>query len=357
MHRLHVLGRVEQRRQAPEVLLDLGTLAADLDQLGAGGAVEDHALVGGDHLRQPGVVAVPGDVVRYGFGRGACTRTHTHLAEISVRDSFYPARARTPLPHLLNDLDFRVGHSSPRLDLSIRGRPKSHSHLICRLTPAKREGRRRGLRIPWLCCGGRCAPRASTECAYRRLTRAGAVFARREGRPVVISFGSAAGELAACVSAAGMADSSQLTKLELCGPRARLAELVRQATAASVASGGVLHEGGAWWCGAAGQGYFGAERVIEPERVIVLCEPAVGRRLRDLLGAWAARTPGLVVRDRSELWSAITDPRRRDFDVLARLGVLGSSRDPHQVPPFHYAPLARWRPCGCCSQSTARSCW
>lgn len=171
------------------------------------------------------------------------------------------------------------------------------------------------------------------------LTRAGAVIARREGRPVVISFGSAAGELAACVSAAGMADSSQLTKLELCGPRARLAELVRQATTASVASGGVLHEGGAWWCGAAGQGDFGAERVIEPERVIVLCEPAVGRRLRDLLGAWAARTPGLVVRDRSELWSAITILGAATSTVLARLGVFGPSRDPHQVPPFHYAPL------------------
>lgn len=156
---------------------------------------------------------------------------------------------------------------------------------------------------------------------------------------MVISFGSAAGELAACVSAAGMADSSQLTKLELCGPRARLAELVRQATTASVASGGVLHEGGAWWCGAAGQGDFGAERVIEPERVIVLCEPAVGRRLRDLLGAWAARTPGLVVRDRSELWSAITILGAATSTVLARLGVFGPSRDPHQVPPFHYAPL------------------
>jgi glycine cleavage system aminomethyltransferase T len=173
------------------------------------------------------------------------------------------------------------------------------------------------------------------------LTRAGAVFARREGRPVVISFGSAAGELAACVSAAGMADSSQLTKLELCGPRARLAELVRQATGATVASGGVLQACAAWWCGcgAGGQEYVGAEPVIEPERVIVLGEPAVGRRLSDLLGTWVARTPGLVIHDRSDVWSAIAILGAATSTVLARLGVLGPSRDPRQVPPFHYAPL------------------
>lgn len=150
---------------------------------------------------------------------------------------------------------------------------------------------------------------------------------------MVVNFGSAAGELAACVSAAGMADASQLTKLELCGPRARVAELVRHATGAVLASGGVLHAAGAWWCGSAGQGYLGAGRVI------VLCEPAVGERLRELLSPRVARMPGLVMHDRSAQWSAITILGAATTAVLEALGVFGPSGDPRQVPPFSYAPL------------------
>ena len=55
MHGLDVRGRVEDRGQSPEVLLDLGALAADVDQLGAVGAVEDHALVGRDQAHDPRV--------------------------------------------------------------------------------------------------------------------------------------------------------------------------------------------------------------------------------------------------------------------------------------------------------------
>jgi hypothetical protein len=156
------------------------------------------------------------------------------------------------------------------------------------------------------------------------LRRAGAVFAHRHGHPVAVSYGSAAGELAACVSAAGIADSSELTKLELGAPRAQLQELVKRMTGWGVAPGGLLHAGGAWWCGAPGAG----------GRVIVLCEPQLGERVRRHLAACADRPPALLVRDRTDDWAAITVLGAATAPVLAALGVFGESGDPRRVPPF-----------------------
>ena len=47
------------------------------------------------------------------------------------------------------------------------------------------------------------------------LRLAGAVFSSRNGHPVAIHYGSAAGELSVCVSAVGLVDRSDLCKLEI----------------------------------------------------------------------------------------------------------------------------------------------
>ncbi len=167
------------------------------------------------------------------------------------------------------------------------------------------------------------------------LVRAGAVFAPRDGRAIAVSYGSPAGELAACVSAAGIADSSHLTKLEICGPAGRLAELTRYATGGSLAPGGVINAPGAWWCGAGG-----ASPSFSAQRVVVLCEPLFGERLHKLLRTRAARLPGLAVRDRSHEWAAITVIGTAAPDVLASLGVFGATGNPREVPPFTSAELA-----------------
>ena len=110
---------------------------------------------------------------------------------------------------------------------------------------------------------------------------------RATAESVAVSYGSPAGELAACVSAAGIADSSHLTKLEICGPAGRLAELTHYATGGSLAPGGVIDAPGAWWCGAGG-----ASPSFSAQRVVVLCDPLGGERLHELLRARAARLPG-----------------------------------------------------------------
>ncbi|MGO9820838.1 MAG: hypothetical protein ACLPTJ_09345 [Solirubrobacteraceae bacterium] len=178
------------------------------------------------------------------------------------------------------------------------------------------------------------SPRRVPSSLDQILRRAGAVFADRHGVPVAVSYGSAAGELAACVSRAGIADSSQLTKLELSGPPAAIAELVRRATGGALAPGGIVHSGGAWWCGADVYGYGGADRVI------VLCEPSLGARMRSLLSARTARLPAIELHDRSLEWSAITIVGAATASVLDALGVFGPCGDPRHVPPFTSGRLA-----------------
>ena len=162
------------------------------------------------------------------------------------------------------------------------------------------------------------------------LRRAGAVFAARAGHRVAVSYGSPPGELAACVTWAGIADSSHLTKLELLGPAQRLAALVGRMTGHVLAPGGVAATGGAWWC-------FADDA---PSRVAVLCEPSQGVRLRDLLCVRAARLPGLELHDRSQQWGAITIIGAATAGVLADVGVYGASGDFRQVPPFTSVAIA-----------------
>jgi hypothetical protein len=154
------------------------------------------------------------------------------------------------------------------------------------------------------------------------LRRAGGVFASRGGAPVVVNYGSAAGELAACVSAAGLADRSELTKLELIGPGAAVSAVVSRLAGGVVAPGGALPAGGAWWC------------AVTAQRLIVVSDPDTGRRLRDRLHAGAVQHPDLRVIDRTVAWSAIEVVGRRTSEVLEALDVYGSHGDPRLTPPL-----------------------
>lgn len=152
------------------------------------------------------------------------------------------------------------------------------------------------------------------------LRQAGAVFATRAGRTMVVSYGSPPGELAVCLRAVGLADRSELTKLALSAP-AGLGELVERITGSRLAVGGALHAGGAWWCAASAT------------RVLVLAEPIAGARIRDRLRT-ETRHLALTVEDHSADWAAIELIGRRARKVLAALGIYGDTGDPRLVPPF-----------------------
>ncbi|MGI8714759.1 MAG: hypothetical protein ACR2NR_16580 [Solirubrobacteraceae bacterium] len=159
------------------------------------------------------------------------------------------------------------------------------------------------------------------------VARAGGVVASRHGRAVAVNFGSAAGELAACVTAVGLADRSDLVKLELEGPQRVLAHVLANSTGSAPAPGGAVCTGSAWWCAAG------------PERVVVLSQPAGGERLRASIARFALRHPSLRIRERSDEWGTIAIVGARAGDVLAQLGVYGEQRDPRSVAPVTTHPV------------------
>lgn len=154
------------------------------------------------------------------------------------------------------------------------------------------------------------------------LRRAGAVFASHNGRSVAVNYGSAAGELAVCVSAVGLVDRSELTKLVLEAPPAQLHDLTARFAGRGVAVGGAVHAGGSWWCGAAA------------DRVVVLSEPSGGPRLRERLRVQARQHLALAVHDRSDDWAALALIGRATPKLLAAFGAYGASGDPRRISPF-----------------------
>jgi glycine cleavage system aminomethyltransferase T len=154
------------------------------------------------------------------------------------------------------------------------------------------------------------------------LRQAGAVRVMHDGHAVVAHYGCAAGELAACVSAVGLADRSDLAKLELRGPPSQLRHLTQRLTGSEVTPGGAVASGGAWWC---------AER---PGRMIVICDASRGDRLHAVLGARVARRLAVTLTDRSADLAALAVVGRRASALLAELGVYGESGNPRHVPPL-----------------------
>ncbi len=156
-------------------------------------------------------------------------------------------------------------------------------------------------------------------------------------RRIVAHYGSAAGELAACVSAVGLADRSGLVKLALHGPSVELGRLAAGLAGAAPEPGGVVFSGGAWWC------------APSLRRLIVLCpvQPAQrrsgqlregpagpGERLPELLREWADQRPAVTLADLSADWAAVAVLGARTRPLLADLGVYGESGNPRRAHPF-----------------------
>jgi glycine cleavage system aminomethyltransferase T len=158
------------------------------------------------------------------------------------------------------------------------------------------------------------------------LRQAGAVFATHEGHSAAIHYGSAAGELAVCVSAVGLVDRSDLTTLALEAPSAQLVQLTSRLAGGEIAPGGALHAAGAWWCAAA------------PDTLVVVCRPDVRRRLIERLRVHAAHQVSLRVLSVDFAALGLFGPRTTD--VLRALGVYGANGDPRTVAPFGRGTVA-----------------
>ena len=170
------------------------------------------------------------------------------------------------------------------------------SRSIGQLWP-KGEGRAaaRAGRLP-VSCRSTPSPRA-THALDAVVARAGGVLAGTTDGRSRVHYGSAAGELAACVSGVGLGDRSELVKLQLERPAARRScAAVRDLTGSALAPGGAIRTG----AGVVVRGGPGAG----PRPV---SEPAGGDRLLGRIRPLAARHP------------ALRDPRlTEDVDARSR---------------------------------------
>jgi glycine cleavage system aminomethyltransferase T len=166
-------------------------------------------------------------------------------------------------------------------------------------------------------------PSAPRPCALRALlVDAGAILAPHHGATVALSYGSAAGELAGCLSAVGIAARSELTKLELTAPAGNLERALEGLLDRLLAPGGMLLSPAVGWFR------------IDDRRLVAVCDPAHAERLRGRLEFWTMRDPSLTLQDRTDDWSAIAVLGRRAGEVLSELGVYGPSGDPRSVSPI-----------------------
>lgn len=142
------------------------------------------------------------------------------------------------------------------------------------------------------------------------LRHAGAVVSTRSGRRVAAHYGSAAAELAVCVRSVGLVDRSDLAVFAVHGPARALSDVSRALVGAEVTKGSVVRDGSHWCCR------------VAPSDLLVLCEPHASAALSDALRPGEDRYPDVVVRDRSDDYTAIGIVGRRAASVLATLGAL-----------------------------------
>jgi hypothetical protein len=156
------------------------------------------------------------------------------------------------------------------------------------------------------------------------LRQPGVVVGARDGTPVAVHYGSAAGELAACMRGVGLAVRSDLATISLAARSRSLELLTLRLIGHTVYPGGAAAAAGGWWCRDPATGEL---LVVCPRRV-------VSRLLRDINrladGAAADRCADLAV---------LGIVGARATALLARLGVLHAGGDIREVAPFSSAPV------------------
>ena len=116
-----------------------------------------------------------------------------------------------------------------------------------------------------------------------------------------------AGELALCETAVGLADRSDLGKLELRGLPGAIVPLVGQLTGGQVDPGDALLAEGAWWC------------AVSPAHVLALCDAGETERVRAAAAEAVRWTPGATVTDVTPRYAALGLLGPRTADVLTEL--------------------------------------
>jgi len=138
------------------------------------------------------------------------------------------------------------------------------------------------------------------------------------------NYGSAPGELAACLLNVGVAECPSLSAVQASAHRHALDEAVLHGTGHALVSGGAIRVGGTWWCRP------------DPETVLLVDAPDALARGLALLRGEERRHPTFAVDERHLVVLALIG--RRTMELLGELGVYD---DPRTTPPCRVATLCQ----------------
>jgi heterotetrameric sarcosine oxidase gamma subunit len=145
----------------------------------------------------------------------------------------------------------------------------------------------------------------------RQALEAGARLELRDGWRVAASFDGPESERERLTQTVGLADRSQLGKIEIQAAPADLAAIIAAAGAPALDLGRATRSAGAWWC------------AYTRERAIVLCEPGDSAELRQTLtGAAAAVGEHVTVLDVTTAFGALTIAGPLARETFARFTAL-----------------------------------
>ncbi|MEA2169894.1 MAG: aminomethyltransferase [Solirubrobacteraceae bacterium] len=125
------------------------------------------------------------------------------------------------------------------------------------------------------------------------LIGSGATMLQEFGVAFASNFGSVAGEVAACLRSVGLADRSDLVKLDVTGPAGAVAALLAAIVPRPPAPGEAVHVHRAWWS------------VVTPRHVFVLVDPSHAAAVLERLGRAARSRRELTWTDASDAWAVI----------------------------------------------------
>ncbi len=166
----------------------------------------------------------------------------------------------------------------------------------------------------------------------RQARAAGARFETRDGWSVAVGYASIEREREACASAAGWADASHLSKLEVHASAASdLAAMVGHAAGgAAVRLGTATRAADAWWL------------PLTAERALVVCEPGAAAAIRERLdeGAALASRP-VTILDVTSKFAALTLVGPLAREVFARFSAIDLRAHVTPVHGFRPGSVAR----------------
>jgi hypothetical protein len=148
-----------------------------------------------------------------------------------------------------------------------------------------------------------------------------ALTAMRDGRPVVLNYGSAPGELSVCLTRVGLVERTDIVAFRARGVPGSIDDVTTSLTGVRLAVGGSARVADAWWCRPSAA------------TTLVIGPASSAPRLLALLRRHARHHPELSVDTDADSFALFGIVGPKAPGLLTALGVYGDAADPRGAAP------------------------